>query len=187
MSKLCCGALLLLAAAHSSAAVVVNFSGGSGSPLSLSIPEPIAYTVTTAAPNLAPVFVIKATGKQVESGAHSLAGTVTYSINAGAPRAITAFNSGYDGGSIASTDFFFWGAFSALAIGDVVTLSTGTLTTTANNAASPPASGSYATFLSDGGVGNQISGAGATVPEPATMSLLACGVFLLRRDRRPRN
>jgi MYXO-CTERM domain-containing protein len=177
---LVCGLLAFAGAARASAIVV--FGGGSGAPLSTTLSLPVSYTINAALTSNAPFFVLQNAGNPLHSQRGDT-GTISYSVNGGATHTITAENSGAAVGSIGTNDLFFFGTSSTLAIGDVVTLSAGTITTTDNVTDPAPAGGSFNTFITDGN-GVQVSTAGVTVPEPAMLGLIALGGAALLRFRR---
>jgi hypothetical protein len=126
----------------------VTFSGGSGAPLSFSLKAPVTYTVTAAPTNLAPYFVFRNTENL--NFAVPISGSITYSVNGGPAQTLVIARSGFSIGELAVEDLFFYGTFIALNVGDVVTLTAGTCTTTGNVAAAAPANGSYTTLIFDG-------------------------------------
>src|SRR5688500_5438005 len=80
------GGLLLagpLAPAARAALVPMSFSGGSGSPLTITLSEPVGYTVT-APPFIGVLFDFKRVGN-VFGGTLNVSGTITYTVNGGAP------------------------------------------------------------------------------------------------------
>jgi hypothetical protein len=176
-------ALLLLAAAPGRAHAQANltFSGGLGTPLRLTLNAPVTYAVTTAgAASNAPFFVFQGVGN-VFGGTPSVSGTVTFSINGGAAQTFNILGSGGSGNSLAATDAFLYGSLPGLAVGNVVVLTAGTLTTSSNFVSAPPAGGSFPTFIIDGS-GNKldaVNGVAGPVPEPSTWALLGVGTGLL--------
>jgi hypothetical protein len=161
--------------AHAQASL--SFSGGNGTPLVLTLNAPLVYTINTTPTGSGPFFVFKNVGNALGSQ-QGASGTISYAINAGTLKAITAENSGQSVGSIGASDLFIFGTASTLTLGDTVTLTAGTLTTNSNVLGPPPAGGNFATFISDAN-GVQISTAGATVPEPTTWALLTGGLLTL--------
>ena len=168
-----------LAPAHA-AAILLNFSGGSGSPLTITLAQPVTYTIDVA-PTGGILFDFESVAN-LFGGTVNLSGTMTYTINGGTPISIDRFSNGTTGGTIAATDFvLFKQPASAAALGNVVVLSPGTLTTAINIAAAAPASGSYSAILVDQ-TGTQVA---VGVPEPAAISLLVFGgLCCLARRRR---
>jgi hypothetical protein len=169
-------------------AVPVTFSGGSGTPLSFTLTDPITYLITASA-GTAPFFIFQNTGN---FGNNLVTGDITYTINAGSPQSITQLDSGATAGAVTPNDAFLRGAlFFGVSIGDTVILSSGTLTTISPVAAAAPPSGMYNTFISDGS-GNPISGPGISsaasgVPDSLStlwLSLPLAGMFAAARLRR---
>ena len=171
-------------------AVSVTFSGGSGTPLSFTLADPITYLITANA-TTAPFFIFQNTGN---FGSDLVTGDITFTINAGSPESINQLDSGVAAGAVTSNDAFLRGAtFPGVSIGDTVILSAGTVTTTSPVAAAAPPSGMYNTFISDGN-GIPVSGPGTSsvvpgVPDSLStlwLSLPLTGMFAVaRRRRRP--
>lgn len=176
-------ALLVAPFSASRAQVNVSFSGGSGSPLTFTLLSPVRYTITTAVTN--ELFLFKGIGN-VYPGYPAITSSLSYSVNSGALRAVTSVNSGATIGALNATDAFVFGvaSFTALGVGDVVTLQ-GAFTTTGNVAAVAPASKAYQTFMFGDNTGGEsiptrISTDGipvsTTAPEPSTYALMAAGL-----------
>jgi len=175
-------AAFLCAAAHGQA--MLSFSGGNGTPITLTLAQPINYTITlnTAAGN-APFFLFEGVGNFFPGSFLSVTGSIVFTINAGAPQSINTLNSGFLGGAITPDDIFLFGGFPAFAAGDLVTLSAGTLTTTNNFAGAPPAGGLFNTVIIGGVI--PISTFGTPVPEPGSVTLaVVAGLGLLVLARR---
>ena len=178
----------LAAASSARAQALLAFSGGNGTPLTLTLNAPISYTVTRAGATLnAPYFDFQGVGN-VFSSRYNLGGTITFTINAGAAQGFGTLASGFSAGSEAATDAYLYGSMPGVAVGNTVTLNAGTLTTTGNFAGAPPAGGSFQTFLFDGN-GNKldaVNGVAGPVPEPSTWALLGVGAGALGFDLRRR-
>jgi len=168
------GAMLAFAGS-ANAQANLSFSGGNNTPFVLTLSGPVTYVINAAPTGNEPFFVFQNVGNPLGSQ-QSVFGTISFSIDAGAVQTITNENSGVVIGNIGSNDLFIFGPFSALTIGDVVTLLAGTITTNTSVAGAPPAGGSFTTFLTDSN-GVQVSTAG--VPEPATWVLLCLGCMSL--------
>lgn len=151
----------------------------------------MTYAITTNGANgISPFFIFQGVGDVFGGSFPSVSGTITFSINGGSAQSITGENSGVAAGSLAANDIYMFGSLAGVAVGDIVTLTAGTLTTTSNVAAAPPASGSFTTFIIDGN-GTKISANGVSaVPEPTTWATLLgglgllAGVQLFRRTRK---
>jgi hypothetical protein len=158
----------------------LTFSGGSGTPLTMTIAAPITYTITTTSP-VAPIFVFQGVGNPFLDILPSVTATMTFSINGGAAQTINGINSGVTGGSVATNDVWIFGSVPGVTTGDTVSLTAGAITTTTNIAAAAPANGAFDTFLVDLLNGNKISTLGSSssaAPEPGTLALLALGTAL---------
>jgi hypothetical protein len=163
----------------------LTFSGGNGSPLSLTLNEPVVYTVTTGF-SVGPFFIFQSVGDLFHGWGGDVGGTIGFTINGGASYVIYTINSGVTAGVVRPNDLIIFGNEPGAKTGDVVLLSAGTLTTTFNVAAPPPVSGSYTTFIADGS-GNLVSTNGIAIPEPRSAALLvAAGLGFLFLVRRPR-
>ena len=158
----------------------LTFTGGSGTPLTLTLAAPVSYTVT-AAGTTAPLLLFQGTGNVFNFSFPSVTGTITYRINNGAMQTISTINSGFAGNAVAATDTYIFGSFPGVSVNDIVTLASGTLTTTSNVAAARPANGSYTTFLfraDTGSDGTRISTNGVAItaaPEPGSLALVGVG------------
>lgn len=149
----------------------LSFSGGNGSPITMTLNMSVSYTITANA-GTAPIFIFEDVGNIFGGAAATVTGTITYTINGGSPFSLDYMNSGVTVGSVTPNDVYVASnSFPGVSIGDVVVLNLGSLTTTSNVAAAPPSNGLYSTFISDGS-GDQISTAGVAIPEPATSALL---------------
>ena len=180
MKKLVLGCLLLasttFAASRTHAQANLSFTGGNGTPLTLTLANTVTYTVTSttanSGPGQAPFFTFTGVGNYFDGV--NLSGTIRFSIN-GQAYPISRLDSGYTGGNTQPADAYIY-SFSALpgvALGDVLTLSAGSLTTT-NYTGVSPLSGAYTTVITDGR-GTNVSTFGFAVPEPSTWALLSLG------------
>ena len=176
LSKIFLGvaAIVAILSAPRASAVPVNFSGGSGTPLSFTLPEPVTYVATSTDP-FAPHFVFQNLGNLFVFTT-GLIGDITYTINLGPPQTINAVNPvGVSQNDITTNDVFFFDQFMTLpgvSLGDAIVLSAGTLTTTSPIAAAAPSNGMFNTFIIDS-VGNKISTFGTvTASVPDSMSTL---------------
>jgi hypothetical protein len=149
----------------------LTFSGGGGTPLSITLQQTVSYTLTAACRNPAPVFK----NTNISFPFTSASGTMTFSINGGAARNFSVASGNTNFGDITANDIFINYPTSAadptLPIGTTFVLNPGTLTTSSNVAATPPAGGSYTTFLVCGNTdGLRISNNG-TIPTAASVSV----------------
>lgn len=127
------------------------FSGGNGTPLSITLQQSVTYTInnTQCTTSSAPFFIFDEAGNPFNFSGQSVTGTITFSINGGAAQSITAANSGINIGDISANDTYLFGNRPGAANGSMITLSAGTVTTTGNVAAAPPANGSFPTFIAN--------------------------------------
>ena len=168
--------LATLGAAHARAQASLTFSGGLGTPLTLTLNAPVTYAITAAGANgNAPLFDFQGVGNVFVN--LTVSGTVTFTINGGAAQTFTKINSGFANGSVAAADAYIYGALPGVAVGNTVVLTAGTLTTSGNFAGAPPAGGSFPTFVFDG-FGTKLDAVNgvSVVPEPSTWALLGVGV-----------
>ena len=184
-------ALVLLApllSATADAAIALEFSGGSGAPLSITIVEPVMFTVNVSqGVSGSPAFLIEDIG-QIFSGFtfDGLSGDVTFTVNSGTPITMYSFYGGLNAGAPDLNDLLLTGSFSSMAEGDVIILSAGTLTTNSAVAAAVPTDGAYNMYFYDMETMMRAGTDGIAVPEPSAAALagLACAALALRRRRR---
>jgi MYXO-CTERM domain-containing protein len=171
----------LISTSHAIAAVPVEFSGGNGAPISITLPYPVSFTTFDATSAFGFAFMIQGTPDPFGNTFPTLTGDITYSVDGGGPEPLIYANSGQFVNAIMG-DIYFLGNEITYPTGLSVVLSAGTLTTTSNFGAAPPVSGSYEIFiLRDNG--SFISGPGVAVPEPAGLGLLAVAAALGMRRR----
>src|SRR4029077_16184578 len=179
LSKILFGlaAAVAISCAPQVCAVPVTFSGGSGTPLSLTLTDPVTYLITASVPfGGAPFFILQNVGSNIfPTSAPLLAGDITFTINGGSPISIGVITQivdlGFPIGVLTVNDLLFWApqgpntvnAIPGVSIGDTIVLSVGTLTTTSDVVAPAPPSGVFNTFITDGN-GNLIS-APSSVPD----------------------
>ena len=183
--------LATLGAPHARAQADLSFSGGLGAPLTLTLSTPVTYAITASNGSYpAPYFVFQGLGNVFSNGP-SASGTITYTLDRGAAQTLNRLESGASVGSLTTTDVYVHGSAAALAVGDTVVLSAGTLTTTSDYAGAPPADGSYKTFVINfaGNKLDAVDGVAGVVPEPGTWAggallLGAAGLALRRRATR---
>lgn len=178
------GAAALPGRAHAQANA--RFSGGLNAPVTLTLNAPVTYVITTAATTRLG-FILKNTGN-LGDGNPVANSTITFTINNGAPVTITGFQSNVTiSTTVAPTDLILFPADgSTVAVGDVVRLLTGSLTTGSGVASAVPTATSYQTFIINTS-GTRLT-AVSPVPEPSAWAALLAGAGLggaatLRRRR----
>ena len=177
-----CLTLGTLGLSHARAQANLTFTGGEGTPLTITLDQPVTYVITTAVTaGSGPVFLFENVG-DVFTFDTAGTGTLAFTLNAGTPQSLPFSRSDYTGGVQVPTDLEIASLSydPVLAVGDVVTLQAGSLTTSYDFAGAPPASASYPTFIADfyGDRLTALDGVSA-VPEPSTWALLAAGTGLL--------
>lgn len=157
----------------------LTFSGGNGAPLTITLLNPVTYTInnsactTTGLPAATgPVFVFDEAGNPFLNSFPSISSTSTirYSINGGTAQLITTANSGRAAvNDRTEKDIYVFGNTQSLPINSTVVLSAGTITTSGNVTAAPPANGSFSTFITNN-FGTRCSTVSAA-PTAATVSV----------------
>jgi len=189
MKKLTIFLLCLLAASPTVFAQILTFSGGNGTPLTITLAQPVTFTITTAAgESQAPDFVIQDAGNLVQGigTGVTVSGSMDFTINNGTPQAINNIFGGVSHADLHSVDDYLWGALPGVSVGDVVTLNAGSLTTGISIIVAPPADGTYSMILTNT-FAQQISSNGKAAPEPSTWALFSLGLLsagLVARYRR---
>ena len=175
-----------------SALTLFSFSGGDGTPLTITVPQDIAFTATSPGVKN-PVFRIKGTGVPGDDKnvSPNLSGTAAFTIE-GDIRSISelaTISNNYDPTSIFYPfmgDIYFFSYSAPPSNEDSVVLLAGTIITEENFAPEAPADGAYDIYLVDN-FSQPISPAGVAIPEPSTFALLAgvaiFGAALLRHRR----
>lgn len=175
------GLAILATAPAANAQANLSFSGGSGAPLTIGLLNLVSYTVTAAGTvNNAPLFVFQSVGNLFGNSSSTVTSTLTYRVNGGTAQTIQRINSGLTGLDLAATDVYINGFLIGVNIGDIVTLTSGTLTTNNSVAAAAPVAGSFTTFLATDGTrtrisNNGVAGAVVAAPEPGSIALLGIG------------
>lgn len=171
-ASLAAASLLALACptlSHASTSVYLDFEGGSGSQLSITIGTQLQWTIDENNVDGGCYFMIHDAGDILGNTTANLTATNNFNINGEDTYNFWRLRSGLVYNYATANDLYFYaqdGTFH-LSEGDVVTLTSGTLTTTTNVASAAPADGYYDIDIFDNEV-NLIS----TVPEP---SLYASG------------
>lgn len=172
-------AALGMGATQSALGVVINFSGGAGAPLTITLTSPVSYTAFL--PSTGPKFIFEGVGSLfpvLEST--FFFSTITFSVNGGAPNPVNrvwpnAFginDIGIDTRTATPTTAF---------AGDTIVLSAGTMTTNTVYVGVVPASGDFQTFLTDGlfrRSSNPGTPVGTSVPDSgSSVALLGLGLL----------
>lgn len=129
----------------------LTFSGGNGSPLTITLEHSVTYTINNsqcAGGIPGPFFIFEEVGNPFPGCCSSVTGGITFSINGGAAQPITNAQSGFTNNNVSRNDFYVLGSTTSLPTGSTIVLSPGTITT-GNVPGPPPANGSYATFITN--------------------------------------
>lgn len=162
----------------------LSFSGGNGTPLTVTLNSPIVFTISPGVTDTTAFFTFENVGNIMDMMFGTGSGTLAFSINGAGSTLITNGNSGYSSPAVSPDDFYVYDntVFPLVHANDSLTLNAGSWTTTANISAAAPADGNYTAFITDGS-GQRIS----TVPEPSAAALLGLGGLLaLSRGRAKR-
>ncbi len=164
----------------------LSFSGGSGTPLTITLNQTVTFTITTAAANTGVVF--QGVGDIFAGGMYRASGSIPYQVDSGFALSLAGFESGFTAGSITAMDVFAYADnWPAVKVGDVVTLKAGTVTTNSNYTAPAPISGSYDAFIYEEYSGGRVSLNGVSVvPEPSAWAMCSLGASLLALTLRRR-
>lgn len=157
------------------AQAILTFSGGNGSPLTITLTRSVTYTVNSG--NCgggagAPFFIFDEAGNPFGGAATGLTGTMSFHKNADPNSPISAANSGATiPPSFTANDLYVYGLNSFASIGDTYVLSAGSVTTTGSIAGPPPAGGSFTTFVANSSGGLCTTNGVAAAPTAAGISV----------------
>src|SRR6266478_7209600 len=141
-------ALCLTGSSARAGNVQVNFSGGSGTPLTITLPQAVTFTVTNPPIVGAPIFGFLNCGT-ILGGVGNAAGSVSYTQNGGGPIAIDGLGSPTIGVFTGDDLALFKKSGPSAALNDVFVLSAGSVTTSFNVTNSAPPSGLYSAIVAD--------------------------------------
>lgn len=165
--------VLTVSIATAQAQAHLTFSGGNGTPLSITLQQSVTYTINSSlcSSGNGSVFVFDEAGTFSSSDRPPVTGTITFSINGGAAQTFNQIGSDVNLGNVTTNDIYLLGTFQSVSNGSTVTLSAGTLTTTNNVAVAPFANGSFTTFIV-GSLATRCSANGVAVtPTAASVSI----------------
>lgn len=174
--------LLLANVAYSSSLVPIEFSGGGGTPLTITILQDIEYTRTISGTDTDVAIVF--TGAGFTTGSFTLNSPVNFLLNS-TPATYNRLGSGYVSNDISLGDFYFFGSPTGVGLsqGDTIHLSAGSYSTSVSYSGGTPANGSYNSFIANT-AGVNVATASA-IPEPGSyvliLGLASAGCLILRR------
>jgi len=152
----------LVSASHAGN-VQVNFSGGSGTPLTITLPQAVSFTVTNDTAGSVADFVFQGVGNFI-GGSAGVSGTLSYTTNGGGLLAIDRAGT-FPLGIVTGNDMsLFKNSSPGVNLGDVLVLSSGSVTTSVNISAAAPPSGLYSAIFVD--INGTQLGVGTAVPAP---------------------
>jgi len=151
----------------------LTFSGGNGSPLSITLQQSVVYTINTSSCSASgsPVFIFDEAGNPFLSTGRAVSGTITFSINGGTAQPVNTTGSGFTENNLSVNDIYVLGVRPGAPNGSTVVLSAGTITTNSNVAAPPPANGSYTTFITNASSAQCSNNGVAAPPTAASVSI----------------
>lgn len=120
-------------------------------PIRFTLNAPVTYLITTPSADSRLYFNLQGAGNFF-TGSVAVTGSITFSINNGAPVTISSFGNSFGFGALNGTDFLLvnFNVTAAVTAGDTVRLLADTLATTSNASGAPPASRTYQTFVDKG-------------------------------------
>jgi hypothetical protein len=151
-----------LAASSSAGYVRVNFFGGNGTPLVVTLPRAVSFTVTNDTPSNNAVFVFQGVGN-VLGGVAGATGSLSYTINGGSALAINSVGNISLGEVVLSDLAIFRQGSPSVDLDDTLLLASGTVATTLNIPGAVPHSGLFSAIMID--VDGTQLGVGRTVLE----------------------
>ncbi|MEJ7701592.1 MAG: carboxypeptidase-like regulatory domain-containing protein [Pyrinomonadaceae bacterium] len=168
----------------------LTFSGGNGTPLSITLLRPVTYEISNGSclttfgnSNSGPLFLFDEAGNPFGGTLTNFTGSITYSVNGGTAQSITRGNSGTTSGDRTPNDIFVTGAtLQQLNVASRIVLSAGTITTTGNVAAAPPANGNFTTFITNN-VSTRCSTNGVSALPPTAASVSVGGRVMTASGR----
>lgn len=163
----------------------VTFSGGNGTPLTITLQRSVLYTINNAAcegSNIRPRFILDEASNAFDSSFPSATGTINYTVlSTGNSQGFDVVNSGINFGAITANDIYFYNqGVINIPAGSRIRLNAGTLTTINNFAGAPPANGSFTTFIAGT---NAIRCSADGIPEATSASVSISGRVLTNTDR----
>jgi hypothetical protein len=86
----------------------LTFSGGNGSPLSLTLSQPVVYTITTGF-SVGPFFIFQNVGDLFHHMGPAVVGNIGFTINGGANYHMDTISSGQNVGVVTANDVYIYG------------------------------------------------------------------------------
>jgi|GEM_PF-6883484 len=135
----------------------LTFSGGNGTPLSITLLQSVTYTInntncSSGTNGAGPIFVFDEAGRFLPVGDRPANGTISFSIDGGTTQLINRMGSGGTTPVLTPNDIYaFRSPLSSLS-GSTVVLNAGTFSTASLVPGPPPANGSFTTFITNLGI-----------------------------------
>jgi len=186
LARRCClvlGVSIVLCSIANAGLVQLNFSGGNGAQLFVSVAQGVQYVVTNDTANPGVSFVFRDVGDLTGGNVALAGGNITYLTNSVSPLTIDTLRTGPTTGVIDANDLsLFHSGAPGVNLGDRLNLGIGSLITNGAITASAPPSGLYEAILVDS-AGVQLA-VGNVVPEPSTMcTVFSLALLALRKHR----
>jgi hypothetical protein len=160
-------------APNANAQANLTFTGGSGTPLTITLLNPVTFNMTGTTNQV--IFVLDSVST-VFNGTIGVGGNITFTVNGGPTQMLTSLQGDVNANDVTTDDFALFGGIIPSSAGNTVVLSAGTLTTNQNFASTAPTSGTFTTFIVNNSAQRVSSnGVAVTAPEPGSIGLALVG------------